>query len=174
MFEGLPWLRDVSFSYWKGSLVAIDNGRGFTPSCSGLPLTFSLRQVQESSFPETFCKILEARLPLGSSWMWNIELRLSGEDGDKACLGEAVLPNPRGALSFCSGEPSLFSVVLDVLRDGSRSSKDMDKPLLALRGKCCWILARNECWVCSCGRSLACFRASIGLAARVISPDSSL
>jgi len=110
----------------------------------------------------------------GSSWISNIDFRLSGDDGVGARFGGAFLASPRASFSICKGEPSLFSVVLDVLCDGRRSSRDIDKPLLALRGKCCWILAWNECLVCSCGRSLASFKASIGLAARVRFPESHL
>ena len=43
IFEVLLLPRDGICSYWKGSLVAIDRGRGLTPWCIGLPLVSRVR-----------------------------------------------------------------------------------------------------------------------------------
>ena len=43
MFEVLLLPGDGICSYWNGSLVAIDRGRGFTPLCIGLPLFSRVR-----------------------------------------------------------------------------------------------------------------------------------
>lgn len=116
--------------------MAIDRGR-LSQGCEiGLP-----------SLPEiAFRTDMDARLLLVSSWMVNSVARRRGDDGEmprpsilfSALLGTATLHFE------CGLDGSLARESLDSARDGPCRDIDSDSPLLLLRGKLSWILARND------------------------------
>lgn len=142
-------------SHSGGLLVAIERGRLSHGLENGVP-----------SLPETACKIdVDARLLLVSSWMVKSVARRRGDDGEMPRPGflfSTLLGMP--TLSFeCGLNGSLTRDALDSARDGPCSDIDRDNPLLLLRGRLSWMLARKDRCVFSCGRNDICFAAPIGL-----------
>ena len=125
-----------SISHFGGLLVAIERGRLSQGFDIGLP-----------SLPETGFKTdMDARVLFVSSWMVNSVARRRGDDGEmprpsilfSALLGTAIL-------SFeCGLDGSLAKESLDSARDGPCRDIDSESPLLWLRGRLSWILARND------------------------------
>lgn len=123
-------------SHSGGLLVAIERGRLSQRGEIGLP-----------SLPEIACKIgVDARLLLVSSWTVNSVAGRRGDDEEmprpnflfSALLGMATL------IFGCGLDGSLAKDALDSARDGPCRDIDNDSPLLLLRGRLSWMLARND------------------------------
>lgn len=124
MAEGFPGCIEVLGSQRKGSSVAMELGRSVQGFLMGLLW-----------LPDTACRTeVEARLNFLSSLSWKTFRPFRGAScGTLLCRRGGTLRVEFGGFKAAFG----FGEV--------RSSKDMERPLLALRGRLLWTLTRNEC-----------------------------
>lgn len=124
MADGFPGCMEVLGSQRKGSSVAMELGRSVQGFLMGLLW-----------LPDTACSTeVDARLDVLSSLRWKKFGPLRGEGcGTLLCRRGGTLRVEVGGSNAAFG----FGDV--------RSSKDTERPLLALRGRLLWTLARKEC-----------------------------
>lgn len=134
--DGFPDCMDVLGSQRKGSSVAMEVGRSVQRFLTGL-----------AWLPEITCRIgVEARLNFMSSLILKMFVLLRGEAGGSLFRRESVLSIFPGTSRFdLAASRAAFGF------GELWSRRDMDRPLLALRGRLFCMLARKEyCWL-PCG-----------------------